>query len=113
MAEVVSCSKVVTMHALDSRQPQHSYALHRGNVNGLSINHNSNLSLIQAKSLPPVDRMAKYSLWPPTILPINSSKITSIPILKKNHPLSVHVLFLPVPNSLQSAQLIVQSRSGI
>jgi hypothetical protein len=40
-AEVVACSKNITLHSLESRQPIASFTHHRGIVNSVSINHNS------------------------------------------------------------------------
>lgn len=40
-AEVISCSKSITIHSLESRQPIANFTHHRGIVNSVSINHNS------------------------------------------------------------------------
>jgi len=40
-ADVVACSKSITIHSLDSRQYISSFTHHRGIVNSVSINHNS------------------------------------------------------------------------
>ena len=48
-AEVVSCSKSITLHSLESRNPVSSFTYHRGIVNSVSINHNSTSILIQIR----------------------------------------------------------------
>ena len=38
---MATCSKIIALHNLDSRQPIHSFTHHRGIVNAISVNHTS------------------------------------------------------------------------
>lgn len=40
-ADIVTCSKIIAIHSLESRQPLTNHTYHRGFINAVSINHNS------------------------------------------------------------------------
>ena len=48
-AEVVTCSKIITIHSMESRQPITSYTHHRGIINSININHTSTPSIMKDK----------------------------------------------------------------
>lgn len=48
-AEIVTCSKIVALHSLESRQPIATCAHHRGIINCASVNHTSIVIFIEIK----------------------------------------------------------------
>ena len=60
-AEVVTCSKTIALHSLESRQPLNSYTYHRGIVNSVTVNHTSPPLTIQTKPSPAADRTENSS----------------------------------------------------
>ncbi len=46
---MIACSKVITLHLLQSRQPTAVYNPHKGIVNSVHINHTSMYTLILDK----------------------------------------------------------------
>ena len=45
MAVLASCSKVVLTHSLDVLDPSENFTPHKGNVNCVVWNHNSNIKI--------------------------------------------------------------------
>jgi hypothetical protein len=112
LAEVITCSKIIALHGIDSRQPLGTYSHHRGIVNCVSINHTSTAVPRQTRSSPAAVRTARSSWSLLTNQIPNSSRTTSTPTSRKNHPRLVPAPSRPTPSTSPWGRSTVSSNFG-